>query len=60
MFLKEFIMFNKCKTCHCKGDDHKKIVKLMEEHSKQHTIEHWIVVGLLAAILALQVYNYVV
>ena len=49
-------MFNK-KCTNCKCND--KVIKMLAEHSKQHTVEHWIVVGLLFAILALEVVAYV-
>ena len=34
--------------------------KKLDDHSKQHTVEHWIVVGLLFGILALQIVDYVI
>ena len=51
------MMFSKkCTDCKCNG----KVIKMLSEHSKQHTVEHWIVVGLLFGILALQVVDYVI
>ena len=44
---------NKCK-CRC-GE----LKPLLEDHEKQHTKEHYIVIVLLAAVIALQVANYV-
>lgn len=47
-------MFEKKKDCGCKDVTH-----LLENHEKQHTKEHWVVIVLLAINIALQLSEYV-
>ena len=47
-------MFKKCKECEAS-----RLQPLLENHEKQHTREHYIVIVLLAVVIALQVADYV-
>ena len=48
-------MFSK-KQCKCEAS---KLEPLLQNHEKQHTREHYIVIVLLAVVIALQVADYV-
>ena len=46
----------KCKDCECNKD----VIEKLEEHSKQHKYEHYLVLAILGIILALEIYPYVI
>ena len=58
MWLKEFIMFKKCKCkdCNCNNN----IVELMEKHSTQHKWEHYIVLFLLGIVITFDIVTHVI